>query len=99
MYSSADVSVTPRPMYPADGRKLPDVYSAPAGLRDELQARLGTFPLFDFWGPRASIASTRWIAEASKIVEEQVPSDADADLSAASRLQPAADRPRATRAR
>ena len=30
MYSSADFSVTPRPMYPADGRKLPDVYSAPA---------------------------------------------------------------------
>jgi predicted AlkP superfamily pyrophosphatase or phosphodiesterase len=69
MYSSADVSVTPRPMYPADGRKLPDVYSAPAALRDELQAALGTFPLFDFWGPRTSIASTRWIAEASKMVE------------------------------
>ena len=71
MYSSVDVSVTPRPMYPADGRKLPDVYSHPAGLRNELQARLGTFPLFDFWGPRASIRSTRWIAEASKIVEEK----------------------------
>ena len=69
MYSSVDVSVTPRPMYPADGRKLPDVYSVPPGLRDDLQQRLGTFPLFDFWGPRASIASTRWIAEASKIVE------------------------------
>ena len=71
MYSSADISVTPRPMYPADGRKLPDVYSFPGSLRDELQARLGTFPLFDFWGPRASIASTRWIAEASKAVEEK----------------------------
>ena len=71
MYSSVDVSVTPRPMYPADGRKLPDVYSVPGGLRDHLQQRLGTFPLFDFWGPRASIASTRWIAEASKIVETE----------------------------
>jgi predicted AlkP superfamily pyrophosphatase or phosphodiesterase len=69
MYSSADVSVTPRPMYPADGRKLPDVYSAPPALRDELQTALGTFPLFDFWGPRASIRSTRWIADASKIVD------------------------------
>jgi predicted AlkP superfamily pyrophosphatase or phosphodiesterase len=69
MYSSVDISVTPRPMYPADGRKLPDVYSVPAGLRDQLQQQLGTFPLFDFWGPRASIASTRWIADASKIVE------------------------------
>ena len=71
MYSSVDVSVTPRPMYPADGRKLPDVYTAPAGLRDDLQRRLGTFPLFDFWGPRASIASTRWIADAARHVEER----------------------------
>jgi predicted AlkP superfamily pyrophosphatase or phosphodiesterase len=69
MYSTADYSVTPRPMYPADGRKIPDVYTAPSGLRDELQAELGTFPLFEFWGPRASINSTRWIAEAAKRVE------------------------------
>ena len=27
MYASADISVTPRPMYPADGRKIPDVYT------------------------------------------------------------------------
>ena len=71
MYSSVDVSVTPRPMYPADGRKLPDVYSVPAALRSDLQQRLGTFPLFNFWGPRASIESTRWIAEASKLVDER----------------------------
>ncbi len=73
MYSSADISVTPRPMYPADGRKLPDVYSHPATLRERLQEKLGTFPLFDFWGPRASIASTRWIADASKLVEIEHP--------------------------
>ena len=71
MYSDVDVSVTPRPMYPADGRKLPDVYAEPARLRGELQQRLGTFPLFNFWGPRASIESTRWIAEAAKYVEQQ----------------------------
>ncbi|MEX2403052.1 MAG: alkaline phosphatase family protein, partial [Balneolales bacterium] len=29
MYSTADYSVTPRPMYPADGRKLPDIYAHP----------------------------------------------------------------------
>ncbi len=69
MYSTADYSVTPRPMYPADGRKIPDVYTAPSGLRDELQAELGTFPLFEFWGPRASINSTRWIAEAARRVD------------------------------
>ena len=71
MYSTADYAVTPRPMYRADGRKLPDLYTAPAELRGALQSRLGTFPLFDFWGPRASIRSTQWIAEASKLVEER----------------------------
>jgi predicted AlkP superfamily pyrophosphatase or phosphodiesterase len=69
MYSSVDYSVTPRPMYLADGRKLPDVYSSPPELRDELQSSLGQFPLFDFWGPRASIASSTWIAASAKHVE------------------------------
>ena len=71
MYSSVDYSVTPRPMYPADGRKLPDVYTTPPDLRGELQSQLGQFPLFDFWGPKASIASTRWIAESAKHVERR----------------------------
>jgi predicted AlkP superfamily pyrophosphatase or phosphodiesterase len=68
MHSSAELSVTPRPMYPADGRKLPDVYTQPAELREELQARLGTFPLFQFWGPGAGLVSTRWIADAARHV-------------------------------
>jgi predicted AlkP superfamily pyrophosphatase or phosphodiesterase len=71
MYSSADYSVTPRPMYPADGRKIPDVYTSPATLRDELQTELGTFPLFEFWGPRASVRSTQWIADAARRVEAE----------------------------
>jgi predicted AlkP superfamily pyrophosphatase or phosphodiesterase len=73
MYSSADYSVTPRPMYPADGRKLPDVYSHPASLRVDLQRKLGTFPLFNFWGPASSIASTRWIASATIEVDKAHP--------------------------
>ena len=71
MYSSAEYSVTPRPMYKADGRKIPDCYSEPSSLRDELQAELGTFPLFRFWGPATSIEATRWIAEASMIVHRR----------------------------
>jgi predicted AlkP superfamily pyrophosphatase or phosphodiesterase len=70
MYSTADYSVTPRPQYLADGRKMPDCYSHPASLRDKLQAEFGTFPLFDFWGPRTSIKSSRWIAEASKFTDK-----------------------------
>ncbi len=63
MYSTADYTVTPRPMYPADGRKIPDVYTFPPGLRDELNADFGAFPLFDFWGPTADITSSQWIAD------------------------------------
>jgi len=70
MYSTADYSVTPRPNYLADGRKLPDCYAQPPELRDVLQEKLGTFPLFQFWGPGADITSSKWIAEATKITEE-----------------------------
>ena len=72
MYSSAEYSVTPRPMYKADGRKIPDIYSRPAALRDELQHELGRFPLFHFWGPASSIKSSRWIADASMIVHRRL---------------------------
>jgi predicted AlkP superfamily pyrophosphatase or phosphodiesterase len=70
MYSSADYAVTPRPLYPADGRKLPDCHSQPMELRDRLQAELGQFPLFTFWGPNTTIKSSKWIADAAKKVEE-----------------------------
>ncbi len=65
MYSTADYSVTPRPRYKADGRKIPDCYSNPPDLRDHLQAKLGAFPLFKFWGAMAGFESSRWIAEAT----------------------------------
>ncbi|MBX9589497.1 MAG: alkaline phosphatase family protein [Hyphomonadaceae bacterium] len=60
-----DIGVTPRPIYKSDGRKLPDCYAQPSELRDELNAVLGTFPLFEFWGPATSIRSSRWIADAA----------------------------------
>ncbi len=65
MYADVDFAVTPRPMYLADGRKLPDIHTHPADLRDELQGALGTFPLFNFWGPGADITSSRWIADSA----------------------------------
>jgi predicted AlkP superfamily pyrophosphatase or phosphodiesterase len=70
MYSTVDYAVTPRPMYPADGRKLPDIHTRPAHLRDDLQRALGQFPLFDFWGPRASIRCSEWIAASARHVEQ-----------------------------
>jgi predicted AlkP superfamily pyrophosphatase or phosphodiesterase len=70
MYSNADYSVTPRPNYLADGRKIPDCYSEPAELRDLLQDKLGQFPLFQFWGPGANLKSSKWIADASMLTDE-----------------------------
>jgi len=77
MYSSVDFSITPRPMYPADGRKFFDVYSWPYSIREEIKKELGEFPFFSFWGPAAGIdspqgkadAASRWIAEAAKWIE------------------------------
>ncbi len=66
MYSGADWSVTPRPQYPADGRKVFDVYTEPASLHDPMIKELGPFPFFEFWGPGSGIGSSTWIAACAK---------------------------------
>lgn len=68
MYSTVDFSVTPRPIYRSDGLKFPNTYSNPPDLTNILKEKLGTFPLFQFWGPMTSIASTDWIAKATAII-------------------------------
>jgi len=68
MGSTADIAVTPRPVYYADGRKAPGIYSHPASVGADLVKQLGEFPLFDFWGPRASLRSSSWIAAAARRV-------------------------------
>ena len=69
MYSTADWSVTPRPIYPADGRKILDIYTQPVDLRQRLTSELGPFPFFEFWGPKAGLPSSEWIADASALVD------------------------------
>jgi predicted AlkP superfamily pyrophosphatase or phosphodiesterase len=79
MYSSVDYSITPRPMYPADGRKFFDIYSWPYSIREEIKKDLGEFPFFSFWGPAAGMdspqgkadAASRWIAESAKWMENK----------------------------
>ncbi|MDG1137467.1 MAG: alkaline phosphatase family protein, partial [Phycisphaerales bacterium] len=70
MYSTADIAVTPRPIYCANGRKIPDIWTTPSPLRKTLQDKLGPFPLFHFWGPMASIKSTQWIVNATIEVDK-----------------------------
>ena len=71
MYSSADYALTPRPLYLADGRKVPDCWTHPPEVRDWLQRELGQFPLFQFWGPATSIKSTQWIADAAIRIDQR----------------------------
>lgn len=71
MNSTVDYLLTPRPIYRSDGVKIPDIYSEPGALRDNLQKKLGQFPLFNFWGPNTTIKSSQWIAEAARVVDEQ----------------------------
>jgi predicted AlkP superfamily pyrophosphatase or phosphodiesterase len=63
----ADVtwSLTPRPYYPADGRKVLATYSWPPSFREAVEGELGPFPFFDFWGPKAGLVSSRWITDAA----------------------------------
>jgi predicted AlkP superfamily pyrophosphatase or phosphodiesterase len=64
-------------MYPADGRKVFDIYTGPMALREEIKRDLGQFPFPTFWGPAAGMASpqggpdaaSRWIAESAKWIE------------------------------
>jgi predicted AlkP superfamily pyrophosphatase or phosphodiesterase len=79
MYSSADYSITPRPMYPADGRKFFDIYTWPYSILNEIKKDLGEFPFPGFWGPAAGVnspqgapdAASRWIAESTKWIENK----------------------------
>lgn len=66
MGADTDYTVTPRPVYYADGRKEPDCYTRPPALHDELTEKLGTFPLFHFWGPGADLVSSQWIIDATR---------------------------------
>lgn len=75
MNTDVTATVTPRPVYHHDGRKSPDFYAAPASLKSALRERHGDFPLFSFWGPTASIASTRWIAESFATAADLVQPD------------------------
>ena len=70
MYSKVEWSATPRPHYPADGRKVFDIYAAPMELRDALVNELGEFPFHAFWGPASGIKSSEWIAASAKWVQE-----------------------------
>ncbi len=71
MYSSVDYSITPRPIYCSDGKKVFDIQTWPMDIRPQIKADLGDFPFPSFWGPAAGLPSSAWIAESAKWYEQQ----------------------------
>lgn len=61
-------SATPKPHYGCDGSKVFDILDQ-TGC--ELQKHLGPFPFPAFWGPKAGLASSQWIARATARVMRQ----------------------------
>lgn len=71
MATDADIAITPRPLYLADGRKHFDIHTQPMDLRDTIKQDLGNFPFPSFWGPAAGIDCSQWIADSARWVFEK----------------------------
>ncbi len=72
----ADValSATPKPYYGADGNKAFGITGRPEGFCQGLEKALGPFPFPSFWGPKAGLPCTEWIAKAAaRVVLEDHP--------------------------
>ena len=65
--SGADYVCMPAPVHNPDGSESLWCYTKPQAFYAELLERLGHFPLKHFWGPLASIDSSRWIAAARRM--------------------------------
>ena len=64
LYANSDVIITPRPLHTEEGL-IQWCYSKPVGFYEDICKGIGEFNLFHFWGPMASIESSRWIAKAA----------------------------------
>lgn len=73
--ADVDISVTPKPHYGVDGNKVFGIHGTPEGLTERLERELGPFPFFTFWGPKAGLPCTQWIARCAASVLRQHHSD------------------------
>ena len=63
--AGADYICTPAPVHNPDGSESLWCYTRPTELYGTLCDALGHFPLQNFWGPMAGIASTAWIVDSA----------------------------------
>jgi predicted AlkP superfamily pyrophosphatase or phosphodiesterase len=72
--AAVDISVTPKPHYAADGNKAFGISGMPDGLTERLEKQLGPFPFHTFWGPKAGLPCTQWIARcAAQVLNDERP--------------------------
>src|SRR5262245_9423589 len=72
--AAVDISITPKPYYAADGNKAFGIHGTPPGLIEHLERQLGKFPFHTFWGPRAGLPCTQWIARcAAQVLRDERP--------------------------
>lgn len=66
---AADLVLSPAPIHRHEGGMIQDCYSQPQGLYAELCRATGRrFNLMHYWGPLASLRSSRWIVDATLAV-------------------------------
>ncbi len=63
--ADVEFSVTPKPLYGADGGKHFGIWGWPTSLPSQLESKLGSFPFQSFWGPMAGLPATDWIARSA----------------------------------
>lgn len=71
----ADFICMPAPVHNPDGSESLWCYTKPTEFYGELLQELDHFPLKNFWGPLASIASTAWIADSAVIAAKRYQPD------------------------
>lgn len=69
---AADVVLTPKPDHGPDGKLVSLCWSEPPDLVAQLFKELGPFPLMNYWGPMAGIASSQWIARSAAWVWDKL---------------------------
>ncbi|MBI1247538.1 alkaline phosphatase family protein [bacterium] len=67
----ADYVCMPAPVHNPDGSESLWCYTRPTEYYGELLEQYGHFPLKFFWGPLASIPSTKWIADTAVLTAEK----------------------------
>jgi predicted AlkP superfamily pyrophosphatase or phosphodiesterase len=70
-HCGADYVCLPAPVHNPDGSESLWCYTKPEMLYGDFLAKLGHFPLMNYWGPLAGIKSTEWIVSSAIQAAEQ----------------------------